>query len=217
MKLPKVKEIKKQYEVRSLEEQEITRFDEVIDQRDRQDVETSHFSDDTIVSILEEAEKWDNIPREVCVIDFWRPPEVIKSYLSDLGDQEIENPGLEGLRFSQRLIDTGREMDSATQGYLVEVENKLSEDELYNPNMVGGVSRIYDFVPIPEEYQGDDIFTKRDGDGRLGLIIDDYTVLAQQGLKRAEWTDSKRGKNIPYAFRQAMEENIESYVPLGED
>lgn len=209
--LPKVDDIKTSYERRDLDEHEIKRFDEVIDQRFG-GLDTSHFGDETLDLIIEDAEKWDNIPREVYVVDFWKPPEVITNYLTELGEaDEIEKPGLEGIKFSQILIEAGCEMDSASHGYLIEVDNKLDNTQSYNPNMIGGVSRIYDFVPIPDIYQGDDIFTENRKNQKLGIISDDYSLIAQQGLKTAEWMDEKSILDIPYEFRQAIKENLDSY------
>lgn len=211
MPLPNPDVIKDSYERRDLDEQEITRFDELIDQR-HLDTEVNYFGDETLKSIIQDAEKWDNVPREVYVIDFWRPPEVIMNYLAELGQSEIENPDIEGAKFSQALIETGQAMDSGSHGYLVEVDNKLDDSQSYNPNMIGSVSQIYDFVPIPEPYQDDDLFTENTGNGKLGIIENDHTVIAQQGLSAAEWIDSQTGSEIPYGFRQAVRESIESYT-----
>lgn len=213
---PKVEDVKAAYERRDLDEQEIKRFDELIDQR-ATEFDTDHFVDETLETIIEDAEKWDNIPREVYVIDFWRPPEVITDYLTKLGETDVvETPGLEGIKFSQNLIEAGRAMDSATHGYLIEVKNHLDNTQSYNPNMIGGVSKIYEFVPLPEAYQEDDIFTESREKKKLGIIEDDYTVIAQQGLLNAGWADNHSSLDIPYDFRQAVRENIDSYTPLNQ-
>lgn len=211
---PKVEDVKAAYERRDLNEQEVTRFDELIDQR-FSGLDTEHFGDETLESIIEDAEKWDNMPRDVYVVDFWRPPEAITGYLTELGEKEdIDTPGIEGIKFSQNLIEAGRSMDSVSHGYLIEVDNRLDDSQFYNPNMIGGVSQIYNFVPIPEEYQDDDIFTESSNNQKLGIISDDYTVIAQQGLSIAKWMDEESGLEIPYEFRQAVRENIDSYIPL---
>jgi len=211
---PKVEDVKAAYERRNLDEQEVTRFDELIDQR-VSGLDTNHFGDETLESIIEDAEKWDNTPRDVYVIDFWRPPEIITDYLTDLGEaDEIETPGIEGIKFSQNMIEAGRLMDSASHGYLIEVDNRLDDTQSYNPNMVGSVSKIYDFVPIPEAYQDDDIFTESKENQKLGIIEDDYTVIARQGLSATEWLNEQSRLEIPYNFRQAVRENIDSYTSL---
>ncbi len=170
---------------------------------------------DSLPDFMQESERWDDVSRPGLRMDFWDFPDTTIEMLESYAQQEFDTPGVEGAKLAQEaleLMDFG--FSRIPVNYvLLAVEPDLPDDlNKVNQNLYFSPTNIDNVLPVPEEYQGDDVFTEVEG-GYFATLVDDPAVLANQINYLMDHIEGE-GYEFQPGFRDAFNETVEGYTGL---
>lgn len=161
-------------------------------------------------SWLEDAEKWDNLPREsVYIQDYWSLDSDLEEALEENMGRELESPGLEGAKFATNAIQAQKEKGLAV--FSTVIGFKVADpDEGFNRAQIGAPQGQYALISVPEYFEGDDWFSEIEGEESVGLIVDDDTAYLRHLRDNIRNMETSQN-SFDSLFWKAFNETLDNY------